>query len=816
MHIPEQAKSLRTAVLAEATKEALRETPKNNGRPAIAQGNGVSIPPVGQEPSDEKKKKRRAKPPKPDTDFGRMLRCAVRGFSGFSETSMEQVEIYLAGQLGYTKKTVVNFYKGKAPINKGVITKILDFGAACSFLNREWAYALVEAGDYNGDPNVLLDAYPQWRVGTDQSSKRTRHNLPDAKYTHFVMRPALYAEILDRLQLQSPAVVLVGLPGSGKTALASEIARHCFLGNTHPDHPEYEAVVWVSDEETPGETHLGTVLEAIVTTLGASVRNSFDRTEMRKEVDQLLRRHRTLLVLDNFETVSDVTLLNWLRTLPYGSKALITSRVFPAEFENGGPIKIDVGRMSEKETQEFIQLSATVQRLPIPPDAATQRRLFEVTGGNPLAIQMLLGLMRATGRSVDAVLQLESLPANRDINALISEHWERLGATERQLLLALSLFIAGASDDALREVAGLDIPSYIEVIEDLDLAALVETTATESPDGVRTQRRFLHPLVREHVLGHASAHELFLAAARSRRLYWAVSYAERFGGFRPNDPVSLAQLAIDEQNLWDVLTWAAHSGYDEQTVLLGHKLEYYYYTRAQWRRNRELYGFMVAAARRRGDTAEIVNCLALQIQLFSRQGQPGAVQDELSRLAAISRREMLAGEVFFRAHHAQALAHFAGGALREAAAAWQMIDDQAHERGVSPKLVTGTLHWLALCRQRQGEPTEARELMERSLALALEQQNPRRAARNQIALASFALDAGRADEAERWLVEAQTNDPKPDQEQLAHYLLALGRLHALRKETSAARATFKEALPLFERMGMEPEVREVQSRIDAL
>lgn len=750
-----------------------------------------------------------------DDEAGRLLRCAVRAVSGYTGESIATIETVLGQEIGVTQAAFPAFYKGRGRKDPVVIRTFLEFGAQRGFLSRTWGRALLEANHYArfGDPVELLDAF--WPPeGISVRPPRIYSNLPGNSYPSFVMRHHLYREVLEALGTGSAAVVLVGLPGSGKTTLALEIATQCVRqpvpAGGAGEHRHFDAGVWVSDKDTQGKVGLRTVLETIATTLDFPELSRFDLERLRREVEQLLRGRAVLLIIDNLETISDTRLLQWLRQLPGPSKALITTRVYPPEFENSGPIKLAVGRMTEVESQAFITVYSAAKRLPVSLERETQQQLIEATGGNPLAIQMLLGLLRASGQPLTRVLELSRVSPSRDISALIGTRWQLLREPERQIVLALTLFTPSAADDALREVAGLDELAYIEAIEDLDYAALIETSVQSGLDGTLMQRRTLHPLVRQHAEARLAEDGLFAAAARSRRVAWAVAYAGRFGGFRPNEAAVLAQLGVEEPNLWATLTWTAASGYDRETVTLAHKLEYFYYTRAQWRRNRELYGHLIAAARRLGDPAEIVNALALQIQLLSRQGQSEAAGEELADLVALSRGNTLGGETFFRAQHAQALAHYAGGALREAATAWQTIIAQAEERGVSPKLITGTLHWLALCRQRQGEPTEARALMAQSLAEALEQKNLRRAARNQIALASFALDAGQAEEAQRWLDEARANDPAPDQEQRAHFLLALGRLHAIRGETEAARATFAEALPLFERMGMEPEVREVR------
>jgi tetratricopeptide (TPR) repeat protein len=210
----------------------------------------------------------------------------------------------------------------------------------------------------------------------------------------------------------------------------------------------------------------------------------------------------------------------------------------------------------------------------------------------------------------------------------------------------------------------------------------------------------------------------------------------------------------------------------------------------------------------------LVNALALQIQLLSRQGQPEQAQEELAELVLISRRETLRGESFFRAQHSQALAHLARGNLATAASCWQQIIDLQAERAVAAKLITGTLHWLALCRQQQGELSEARHLMQQSLEQAQAQNNPRRVARNQIALASFALDQGQLELAQTHLAAAGTAESQPDQEQRAHYLYIQGRLQLAQGKLGSGRQVLQEARDLFERMGMEPEARTTRAELE--
>jgi len=185
-----------------------------------------------------------------------------------------------------------------------------------------------------------------------------------------------------------------------------------------------------------------------------------------------------------------------------------------------------------------------------------------------------------------------------------------------------------------------------------------------------------------------------------------------------------------------------------------------------------------------------------------------------SRLLALARGAPLQGATFFDVQHAQALAHMARGHLEAAAAAWQQILDLRDERAVGERLITGTLHWLGLCRARQGEQSAARVLLESSLAQA--QGNARRAARNQIALALLDIEQGQIDAARSRLADSQILAGDLDREQRAHYQHTLGQLRAAEGDGPGARRALQEALELFERMGLAQEIGEVRAGLNIL
>lgn len=297
------------------------------------------------------------------------------------------------------------------------------------------------------------------------------HNLPQPPYVHFVGRENELGWLRERLLPTDRAwqIALTGIGGVGKSAIALAIAYE-YRDRYHELLPEerFEAIIWVSAKEevlTAYGREQADLTEKILHTLEdvyTAIAQTLEREDITRAqpeeqgalVEKALRRQRTLLIMDNLESVQDGRIRPFLRRLPSPTKALITSR----EWLDVADV-LPLTGLSWEEADALIQQDAELRQVGL--DAGQRRQIFELTSGLPLPIK--LGVARlAGGESFTAVArwlgdaegelpeycvkgQIE-LAQKRDHNA-----WK--------MLLACSLFdrTAGASRSALGEIADLSL-----------------------------------------------------------------------------------------------------------------------------------------------------------------------------------------------------------------------------------------------------------------------------------------------------------------------------------------------------------------------
>lgn len=736
--------------------------------------------------------------------FGHLVRGAINAIADFEGQNVSIIEAELSEQICMAPTAIHRFKAGYVPRDPKIIEVLAEAGVRRAYLNRTWLERLLRTARYPEAAELIERLFPS-EATPPAGSGRIYSNLPPPTSSQFVMRTAPYNAVLEGLRQRSAVVVIVSLGGMGKTCLAREIAANCLRRASGDDNlPRFDAAVWISDQDEPGSTSLTQVLDEIACTLDHPGLTQFDQVRKRREVEQLLRRQRIMVIVDNFETIIDDSLLPWLLRLPEPSKALITIREYRKEFQQGAWL-VELGGMSDDESRLLIAGRARQLNLHLRNDGAI-RQLIAITGGNPKAIEVALGLVKTTGQTLAQAIERLHIGATELFTDLFTTGWSLLGSEAQQVLLAMTLFPASAGRHALAEVAGLPEAEFFNAVRQLTELAFLNTEQSEEAhrDGRGETHYSIHPLTRSFVETMQTGHDSFLTQARERWLVWAVRHAASFG-YAFDNVVRLDLLDREETTLFAALTWAfEHERYHEATQI-ARGLEFYYYIRAHWSKKAHLHQMYIEAAYRLEDTGEEITALCMHIQLLSRQVNAVAAEPYVSRLLKLAQTAPPNGELSFHIEHALGLYHLTTGQPSAAEQHWRRIIDQAGAWGLPDHMVIGAHHWLGVCLTRQKRRSEAYELFEAALAQARQHGYQRMVGQNQVQLALLDLDQDAIEQATQRLEESQATTHERDWEQHARTHQALARIHLHHGDRTAAQAALLKAEELFERMGLTGE-----------
>lgn len=311
-----------------------------------------------------------------------------------------------------------------------------------------------------------------------------RHNLPQRSYSQFFGRQS-ELEQLARLLLPYPRsrhflVTIDGVGGVGKSALALELAYGYRDNDAALQSAErFAAIIWVSAKRTlltatgvqqrrQTFTTLDDLYDELATVLDQPAILQADRTHRRALAEHALAAQRTLLLVDNLETIDDEALLTFLRELPDPTKCIVTTR---HRLDIAYPIRLT--GMDDAEAMQLIAGEAAAKGVTL--DAHAVDTLYRRTGGVPLALIWSIGKM-SIGHSVEAVLRRLNKSDSDIARFCFAESVEPLrGRDPHLLLLALAVFERSVQRGMLGAVAGLDddIVARDEGIAELTRLSLV-------------------------------------------------------------------------------------------------------------------------------------------------------------------------------------------------------------------------------------------------------------------------------------------------------------------------------------------------------
>jgi len=421
----------------------------------------------------------------------------------------------------------------------------------------------------------------------------------------FIGRQTELKDLLKLISLnyRAPIITVDGIGGVGKTALVLEAAYRCWEAKhgSPIDTPIiFDAIIFTSAKadylfstgivsRLQRQSNLQDIFREIASTLDDPSITQAAPSEQLNRVYQSLGRQKTLLIVDNLDTIADKNeVLAFLSDLPPSTKAVITTR---QQVLMHASMRLDC--LPEEDSLRLIQQQIIEKRVSLSDDGA--RQLYKRFGGVPIAIIYAIGQI-ATGYSRETVLDRSS-PLPEDVARFCFQDSVQplRGQPAHKLLMSLAIFHEAPVWDAVAEVAGLKADP---IAVNRGLAQLQQLSLVRQREG----RYEMLSLTREYALAEIAAYSDFEKEARERWIKWYLNLAEKHGLFFWQEWQIEYDVIQDEQgNLLDVLHWCANQ--ERYTDVKKFCLNLNYYTNAygHWEDRLFWMNWLINASERRGD-----------------------------------------------------------------------------------------------------------------------------------------------------------------------------------------------------------------------
>jgi predicted ATPase/class 3 adenylate cyclase len=455
--------------------------------------------------------------------------------------------------------------------------------------NPEHLYQLDIAGLSSDFPTLkTLDARP--------------NNLP-VQLTSFVGREADIAAVGELLQ-RARLVTLTGPGGTGKTRLSLQVAAERLTG--FADGAFFVELAPVTDPRL--------VPSAIASSI--DVREAADRPLM-EAVKEALRDRELLLVLDNFEQVTDAApLVSELLSAAPRLRVLVTSRGalhLHGEHEYAvQPLSVpDLAHLPAAEAiSQFEGVALFVER------AMAVRSDFRVTNdsapaiaeivarldGLPLAIELaaakakLFGPEAILGRLGSRLAFLgggaRDLPARQQtLRNAIDWSYSLLPESEQHLVRRVAVFVGGCSLDAVDAVCG---PGELGLDAVEGIEALVDQSLIRREEAAHGEPRFVMlETIREYAWERLEDSGE-VADIRKRHAEHFTAVAEAAEPELTRSPEAIDRVGDDHDNFRVALAWAIETDAGALGLRLGFALWRFWQQRGHLREGREWFDRLLA------------------------------------------------------------------------------------------------------------------------------------------------------------------------------------------------------------------------------
>jgi Flp pilus assembly protein TadD len=318
-------------------------------------------------------------------------------------------------------------------------------------------------------------------------------NLPAPEYDEFVGRTSDIREVAQLVRDPRYQVITVtGVGGVGKTGLVRRVLDEVWLS----DQTNFEYAIWVSGKDreltltgvqqiVPSLKDYEDILDAILVVMDFDPLD-YDSVDQKHEaVKDLLSLAPSLIVIDNYESVTDARVERFILDLPYGTKVVITSRRGIGQVERRYPL----APMSPRDVRVFGRVLAREQHL-IGLQSLSDDEWNEILSpaeGLPLGVKWIIGQV-ALGSTLEEVRRNSRSGSSEFIQFSFGNVFKMLSENAQTLMCTLGLLREPPSAARWGHVAGLGIDEFQDAVREITLASLIQAIYQKNVAGDLEER----------------------------------------------------------------------------------------------------------------------------------------------------------------------------------------------------------------------------------------------------------------------------------------------------------------------------------------
>jgi tetratricopeptide (TPR) repeat protein len=679
---------------------------------------------------------------------------------------------------------------------------------------------------------------------SENTSGNIYQNLPAREYTAFFGRNQEIARLMELLHHQHGAhlISVDGMGGVGKTTLVVEVAYRCLeasngqspirqtgirqtgirqagirqagirqagirqsgieaIASTPTPTPTFEAIIFTSAKQNhltsigllprlTSQRTLRDICREIAYSLDLTELTNLPLVEQFEMIRHQLSQMRTLLIVDNLETIEDKQeVLSFLYDLPPSVKIVITTR------EQALFVPIRLGFLPKEHGLHLIEYEAREKDIFLSIEQSHQ--LFDAVSGIPAAIIYAIGQI-AGGYLLEDVIGHINNPEGDVARFCFSSSVNPLKQTPpHYLLMALALFVQPISRETVASVA----------FEEADPIATADGLAKLQQLSLAYQqhgRYSLLQLTREYALAELASKVEFSINLRHRWVNWYVKFSEAYGGTNWREwHLGYGYLEVEWENLTSVLEWCINQGRYLDVKTIWQHIKGYTHIRGYWDECLDWTDWLIEAAKQSGDwqtAAEVMSDrsrtlvnirasnqlqeaetllqeawnLSQQLQsnqsitfqldlatniviLYIHQQKWQQAQEWLTKeeellqealLPELEQRQQQIHIIYYRAQ-----IYFKIEDYQLAETLYHQALEIAQEVGWQ-RATAGIYNWLAEIALKQGKLQDTRQLLELSFPMAVRHKDKRSIAFHKATFAKLEEVSGNLNEAKRWAKEA--------------------------------------------------------------